>query len=123
MKQPRTGEPASPLEEALERLRVRLGAECWVLCRLDGGQWSTHALPVCRALEIEHHVEQMEDMVGVDLGEVHPFDPGQELGEEVRWVWCPRAGRVGEGDEHWRWGGRGENRMVSVDPSPTEEEP
>lgn len=45
MKQQRTTEPPSPLEGALERLRVRLGAERWVLCRLDGGQWSTHALP------------------------------------------------------------------------------
>ncbi|MPZ68757.1 MAG: hypothetical protein GEU71_04420 [Actinobacteria bacterium] len=61
-----TGEPPNPLEEALEGLRKRLGAERWVLCRLDGGQWSTQALP---ALPRDHvYLIAMETFEAVDEG-------------------------------------------------------
>lgn len=60
------GEPTNPLEDALEGLRKQLGAERWVLCRLDGGQWSTQAAP---ALPRDHvYLTAMETFEAVDEG-------------------------------------------------------
>lgn len=68
---------ATRLEQTLHELAERLGAERWVLCRMDGGEWGTHSLA---SLPRDHVYLSLVGQLGEMTPGWHSFAPA-ELGD------------------------------------------